>query len=68
MPLPEATIPVDSDKSQVEREVYELVKAQPHARGLIANLGYQCASTFRTTSWVGGCNGGRIRFEPEVIF
>lgn len=38
------------------------------ARGLVANLAFNCARTFRATSWVGGCNGGRIRFPPLVRF
>lgn len=35
-------------------------------RGLMATLAYNCAATYRDTSHLGGCNGGRVRFPPQV--
>ena len=64
-PLPEPSVTTGADLSGVESAVRGLLTDATH-RELIGNLGFQCASTFRTTSWFGGCNGGRIRFEPQV--
>ena len=65
-PLPESSTEMTEGTMEALNTAVRSAVEDGEARGLLANLAFNCASTFRATSWVGGCNGGRIRFPPQV--
>lgn len=63
LPPPKSPLP---DMKQVEAKLEGLVA--PSTRGAFVRLAHACASTFRQTDYLGGCDGARIRFAPEKDF
>jgi len=63
-PLPDT--PKDlPDFSTVKQEILEIINNGEEAIGQFTRLAWQCSSTFRSTDYLGGCNGARIRFSPQ---
>ena len=75
-PLPEASS-YQPNWMLVKKAIIELMNMEfdvlkpdynngkPYYGGWFVRLAWQCASTFRKTDYLGGCNGARIRFSPQ---
>lgn len=62
LPDPPAELP---DFDEVKLEINEVLDNGDEFIGMFTRLAWQCSSTFRSTDYLGGCNGARIRFSPQ---
>ncbi|CAN0351693.1 unnamed protein product, partial [Hapterophycus canaliculatus] len=66
LPLPSALAADDLPTYSTARQsIRRMLWKNPSYGALFVTLAWQCMSTFRSTDYLGGCNGARIRFSPE---
>eukprot|EP00092_Neocalanus_flemingeri_P010303 GFUD01011100.1.p1 GENE.GFUD01011100.1~~GFUD01011100.1.p1 ORF type:complete len:745 (-),score=81.08 GFUD01011100.1:67-2301(-) len=64
-PLPDPPAQL-ADFEEVKHKLVEVLDDDTgEAIGMFTRLAWQCSSTFRSTDYLGGCNGARIRFSPQ---
>lgn len=64
--LPETEVNYDTVKAQVLSILPDQQQDSGTWGPLMVRLGWHCSGTYRSTDHIGGCNGARIRHDPEA--
>jgi len=63
-PLPDPSNEL-ADFAAVKQQLETLLWGNHDLRGMLCRLAWRCSATFRSTDYLGGCNGARIRLSPQ---
>lgn len=54
------------DYAPIKAAIQETIDSNPASISAFAQLALGCTWTYRSTDYLGGCNGARVRFSPEA--
>jgi catalase/peroxidase HPI len=64
-PLPDAPTQM-TNFERVKAEIRSVIEMDRRTKGMFVRLAWQCISSFRSSDYLGGCNGARIKYKPQI--